>query len=416
MLALAAIDVQTLDDPGRGTSFLPISMLQRTSLWLMIASSWFVVFEPAPYELIFVLVLVLYLAGGMKAHLALAPLILFLLLYNLGGALSVVQVAQNEKALWFSFISIYMAVTSLFFAFAVTNDPSGTMRIVRSGWIVAGVFASITGLIGYFNVAGMGEAWAPISRAQGTFKDPNVISTFLIPPAMFVIQDILLKRGGWVLLKLPALSIICFCLFLAFSRGAWVNFVAAVALMVGLHFVLTQSTAIRGRIFVYTVLGVLAAGLALAFALSFEAVREIFVIRFSLQQSYDVGETGRFGDQFRFLSLLVVSPNGLGPFEYSKIFSGDPHNVYLNAFAAYGWLGGFSYLLLAISTIFVGWRTIMSQTPVQVHGLAIFCPLLTTILQGAQIDTDHWRHFYLLLGLMWGLYAATLRYEARSTA
>ena len=382
----------------------------------MIASSWFVVLEPAPYELIFVLVLVLYLAGGMKAHLALAPLILFLLLYNLGGALSVVQVAQNEKALWFSFISIYMAVTSLFFAFAVTNDPSGTMRIVRSGWIVAGVFASITGLTGYFNVAGMGEAWAPISRAQGTFKDPNVISTFLIPPAMFVIQDILLKRGGWILLKLPALSIICFCLFLAFSRGAWVNFVAAVALMVGLHFVLTQSIAIRGRIFVYTVLGVLAAGLALAFALSFEAVREIFVIRFSLQQSYDVGETGRFGDQLRFLSLLVVSPNGLGPFEYSKIFSGDPHNVYLNAFAAYGWLGGFSYILLAISTIFVGWRTIMSQTPVQVHALAVFCPLLTTILQGVQIDTDHWRHFYLLLGLIWGLYAATLRYEARPTA
>jgi hypothetical protein len=391
-------------------------MFQRASLWLMIASSWFVVLEPAPYELIFVLVLVLYLAGGMKAHLALAPLILFLLLYNLGGALSVVQVAQNEKALWFSFISIYMAVTSLFFAFAVTNDPSGTMRIVRSGWIVAGVFASITGLTGYFNVAGMGEAWAPISRAQGTFKDPNVISTFLIPPAMFVIQDILLKRGGWILLKLPALSIICFCLFLAFSRGAWVNFVAAVALMVGLHFVLTQSIAIRGRIFVYTVLGVLAAGLALAFALSFEAVREIFVIRFSLQQSYDVGETGRFGDQLRFLSLLVVSPNGLGPFEYSKIFSGDPHNVYLNAFAGYGWLGGFSYILLAISTIFVGWRTIMSQTPVQVHALAVFCPLLTTILQGVQIDTDHWRHFYLLLGLIWGLYAATLRYEARPTA
>jgi hypothetical protein len=410
---LAAIDVQFLDNPGRGTSLLPISIVQRASLWLMISSSWFVIVEPAPYELFFGLVLVLYLAGGMKAHLALAPLILFLLLYNLGGVFSVVQVAHNGKALWFSLISMYMALTSVFFAFAVTNDPSGTMRIVRSGWIVAGVFASITGLIGYFNIAGMGEAWAPISRAQGTFKDPNVISTFLIPPAVFVIQDILVKRGGWTVLKLPALGIIGFCLFLAFSRGAWVNFVAAVALMVGLHFVLNRSLAIRGRIFMYTVIGVLAAAAALAFALSFEAIRETFVIRFSLHQSYDVGETGRFGDQLSFLSLLVILPNGLGPFEYSKIFGGDPHNVYLNAFAAYGWLGGFSYLLLTFSTICVGWRTIMSRTPVQVHALAVFCPLLTTILQGVQIDTDHWRHFYLLLGLMWGLYAATLRYEAR---
>jgi hypothetical protein len=25
------------------------------------------------------------------------------------------------------------------------------------------------------------------------------------------------------------------------------------------------------------------------------------------------------------------------------------------------------------------------------------------------IDTDHWRHFYLLLGMIWGLSAATFR-------
>ncbi|MBS0528129.1 MAG: O-antigen ligase domain-containing protein, partial [Proteobacteria bacterium] len=28
------------------------------------------------------------------------------------------------------------------------------------------------------------------------------------------------------------------------------------------------------------------------------------------------------------------------------------------------------------------------------------------------IDTDHWRHFWLMLGTMWGMFAATHQYKA----
>jgi len=34
------------------------------------------------------------------------------------------------------------------------------------------------------------------------------------------------------------------------------------------------------------------------------------------------------------------------------------------------------------------------------------------VAEGFVIDTDHWRHFFLLLGIIWGLAAATFR-EAR---
>jgi hypothetical protein len=339
-------------------------------------------------------------------------LLLFLLLYNLGGAFSVVQVANNKDALWFTSISAYMAVIAGFFALATTADPQGTMKTIRNAWMIAAVCGAVTGIAGYFDIAGTGEAWAPISRAKGTFKDPNVLSTFLIPAAIFIIQDVLLKRGGWTWLKLPALAVIAFGIFLAFSRGAWINLLASVTLTATLLFVLTPSLVVRGRIFIYSVLGVVLAAGALSVALSFETIREVFEVRFNFAQSYDVGETGRFGDQLNFLPMLLVSPNGLGPFEYSKIFGGDPHNVYLNAFAAYGWLGGISYLLLVVTTIMVGWRTVMSRTPLQMHAVAIFCPMLATILQGVQIDTDHWRHFFVMVGLMWGLYAATVEYEA----
>jgi Ni,Fe-hydrogenase I large subunit len=36
----------------------------------------------------------------------------------------------------------------------------------------------------------------------------------------------------------------------------------------------------------------------------------------------------------------------------------------------------------------------------------VYAALTTNILEGAVIDSDHWRHFYLLLGLVWGLMAS----------
>jgi hypothetical protein len=38
---------------------------------------------------------------------------------------------------------------------------------------------------------------------------------------------------------------------------------------------------------------------------------------------------------------------------------------------------------------------------------ASFVPLA---IEGIIIDTDHWRHFYLLLGLIWGMMATYRNY------
>jgi len=50
---------------------------------------------------------------------------------------------------------------------------------------------------------------------------------------------------------------------------------------------------------------------------------------------------------------------------------------------------------------------------VVVAGILLEFALVAVLVQGVQIDTDHWRHLYLLLGCMWGLLGATLAYEAR---
>ena len=380
-------------------------------LWLMIASGWFVVIEPAPYELIFVLSLLVFLPGGLRVPLVAAPLILFLVLYNVGGALGLLGVIGDKDATWFIVISFYMAVTGLFFCFCITADPVRRMNAIRSGFIVAGVLASLTGIIGYFGLFGMHEAWAPISRAQGTFKDPNVMATFLIPPYIFLAQDLLLGRAKRPLISLCALLIIVTAIFLAFSRGAWINAAAAILMLVVLSLLLAPSRELRNRVIIGSIGGVILLVVLLAVVMSIPQVQRIFELRASFSQSYDVGETGRFGNQLNSLPYILTLPYGMYPRYFHTIFGEDPHNVYLNAFASYGWLGGFSFLTITAMTVWVGWRACLRRTPWQHHAIAVYCPLFTTLAQGIQIDIDHWRHFYLLLGCMWGLFAVTLAHQ-----
>ena len=54
--------------------------------------------------------------------------------------------------------------------------------------------------------------------------------------------------------------------------------------------------------------------------------------------------------------------------------------------------------------MFVGWKTVVARLSVQPYAVAIWSTLFVEILQGFQIDTDHWRHFWLMLGLIWGLF------------
>lgn len=389
---------------------LSLDSVQRFFLWLMMASGWFVIIEPAPYEFLFVVTLVLMLPSGLKIHAAVIPMVLFLLAYNLGGVLSVIPVTGFPDTKQFVIVSVYMATTAIFIANVLADDTMRRIAVIKNGYIVAAVIASLIGLIGYFDIGGTAATWAPIQRAQGTFKDPNVMSTFIIAPAIFLMQDFFLGRQRWPIVSGFALLIIIAGLFFAFSRGAWVVAIASGVMLVGLMFMLTPSPRLRSRIVILCIVGVLALVGLFFIALSFENIRELFLQRANLLNAYDSGETGRFGKQLRSIPMLLELPNGFGPLQFNSVFGQAPHNTFINAFASYGWLGGFSYMLLILSTIAIGFKTVFTPTPWQPFAIAVWSVLFFIILQGVQIDTDHWRHFYLLLGLIWGLYAATVRY------
>jgi O-antigen ligase len=152
--------------------------------------------------------------------------------------------------------------------------------------------------------------------------------------------------------------------------------------------------------------GVLMIGISIVGMLSIPSVNRLFEIRAS-SQSYDEGETGRFGRQGYAFELALNNPLGIGPNEFStKRVTELPHNVYVNVLLVYGWGGGFVFYVLVLATVWRGLSFVIRPGPnrlLLIPLVAVFVPLA---IEAAIIDLDHWRHFFLVAGLIWGVTAA----------
>lgn len=380
-----------------------VQRLFRALIFLFVASGCVVIFEPAPYEFGFALVAAFSILVGLRLHAGLLVPAALLIAFNLGGLFSLVPYFSEPASVTFVAVSFYLAVTTLFFAMLVLEDTQRRLETVRRAVLASGAAAGAMAVLGGLDVAGLGDVFSSGGRATGAFKDPNVLGPYLVLPTVYLAQGLLLRDRGGLIWRLGALLLCVAGVFLSFSRGAWVHLAASLLLLVALTFLTTNSAALRGRIALLSAVGVALMAAVIAAVLSIDQVQALFEVRARVVQDYDGGELGRFGGQLRSIPLLLELPNGFGPLRFRTYFPEDPHNVYLNAFASYGWIGGFSYLSLIVATWVVGWPLVFSRSPVQRHAIAVWATFAVLCLQGVQIDTDHWRHFYLLLGLVWGL-------------
>src|SRR5579871_241107 len=357
----------------RGYAF-SVPRLRRAALWLFVACSATAIIEPSPYEAMFFVTLALHARGGLAWDRTMAPLVVALALINAAGLLALAPVLDDGKAVMFVAISLYMAMTAIVFAALVAADPRGNLGAIRSGYVAAGVIAALAAVLGYFNVAGLG-AWFSAydnARASGPFKDPNVFGPFLALPMTWLVQDMLIGRRS-PLVSLPLLGLMGLGLLLSFSRGAWGVALASIALMAGATFLTTRSSRLRRRIAIVALAGAASAPALFAGAMTIPSVRDMMEIRASLDQDYDVGEMGRFGAQARSVPLLLDRPFGFGPLQYHNVFPShlDPHEVYVNAFASYGWLGGVAFLGLTATTAFVALGAMVRASPLQDDAIAV---------------------------------------------
>jgi hypothetical protein len=148
--------------------------------------------------------------------------------------------------------------------------------------------------------------------------------------------------------------------------------------------------------------------------LSLPQVNGLFEERASLVQSYDSGRFGRFGRHILGAQLALDQPFGIGPLQFSKYFPEDPHNSFLDSFMAGGWLSGAAYLALTLVTLAVGLRYVFVRTPWRSAYIALYATFLAESGESYIIDVQNWRHYFLIMGVLWGLViAAAARRRAR---
>ncbi len=367
--------------------------------------------EPSPHDLLMIVLLAVCVGARVRFDHKLVPLVLLLAVWLIGGYLSLIQVSDQQANPQYAATSSYMALAAIMFAALFCDGDLTRLAIVRRGYLIAALIATAAGYIGFFHLLPHSDIFLENDRVSATFKDPNVYAPFLIFPLLLLMIE-LMTRG----VRLPATAISIFLLgglFLSFSRGAWGHFAISAVTVVLLLVVATPDPRMRGRAMLFSVGAVVAMLLLFVVAISIPSVHDLFLERAKTIQPYDVGPGGRFWEQKLALSVILDHPNGLGPFEFSRLYGTQQHDVYMQGFLVYGWLGGIAYLTFVLVTLAIGLPAALVRTPWQYYLIAAYAAFVGEAFEGLIVDTDHWRHFFLLLGMTWGLTVATINFRRR---
>ena len=376
--------------------------------FVFIASGCIAFVEPSPFDFMALVTIPLWFIGGFRIHRMFFPFFFLLSAYTLGGFISLTHYWNEPDSVSFMITSVYLNFVAFFFALFFAERTIERAELCLKAFTLANIVAAAAGIIGYLDIAGLGADLTLYGRASGTFKDPNVLGGFLVPGAVYCMQLLMLNRTRWRFFTAGALLLLITGILFTFSRGSYGAFVLSAALMVGSAVATTRDAVLRRKILIgaAVVLGLMV--LLFAALMSIEEIRLLLLTRTSGEGYEDL----RYFNQSRSLSYLIEHPLGYGPLRFRLYFLLEPHSSYVSAFASYGWFGGLSFLLLVGATIFTGFRLCWRASPFRTYAQVLFPPLLAFLLQGFQIDIDHWRHLYILFGAVWGLEAARCRWAA----
>ena len=390
---------------------LQFAMLGNGAIAFGVFLSGFVISEPAPYEIYMVGLIGLFgLFGALKISAGTAPLLVLLLLFNAGGLVSLTQMVDLKEGPLYVAVSTFLALSAVFFA-AVIEADGRRLKLIFRWYTWAALATGMIGILGYFNAFPGAHTFTLYERAKGAFQDPNVFGPFLTLPAVFLIQRIVTERLATAPLKVLALGVLTLAVFLSFSRAAWGIYGFSIALSVGFMLLKERSPAFRLKIATIVLVGLVLMAIVVLGALQSQKVASLFTERAQIVQDYDSARLGRFARHILGFEMAMEHPLGIGPLEFGPIYGEDTHNIWLKALLDYSWLGFASYLVFIFTTLGVGLKILLRERPWQPYLMASYSVFVGHVGIGNVIDTDHWRHFYLIVGVIWGCIALERRWQ-----
>ena len=370
----------------------------------------FVLGEPAPYEVYMAGLIAVALLFGLRLSRTNLVLLAIFAVFNFGGVISTLQMPDLKNAPLYIAVSLFLAFTSVFFAAMIEMDYRRLQTIFKA-YLFVGLIAAFLGIAGYLNLFPAADLFTRYGRAKGAFQDPNVFGPFLILPLSWTVYRILTGRARDMLVYVPAAAILTLGVLFSFSRAAWAMVPLACLVILLTLFLQTNNNRFRLRLILIALLAVAVGVVGLLILIEIPGIGDFFLQRAQLEQSYDADRMGRFARHWYGMVLSTQHPLGIGPLEFGPMFGEDTHNNWLKAALDYGWIGFTAFVTLTFMTLGIGFRLLFRNRPWQPFLLCAYATYLGHVLIGNVIDTDHWRHFYLLFGIIWG--CAGLEYKYR---
>ena len=354
-----------------------------------------VVVEPAPTDAVFFVVIAVAMATG-RFSVRNIPATVFGLLgaFAALNLLSAIQVADPQRAVVYSAITVYLMVLGIWLPGYLTSV--GRARLLVRAYVGAAVASAAAGVLALLGPLPAGEVLVADGRAKALFQDPNVFGPFLIPAALIVIEELLqprLLRSGRPAKALMLAALALGVLF-SYSRGAWLNLGVAVMVMA---VVLTLRRGGGRRALVLLVVAVTVVGVAGAIVVASGSGG--FLAERAGSHAYDAE---RFSGQRASLRSARAYPFGAGPGQFESLAGISAHSTYARALGEQGFPGLIVLLALLVMTLgFAVGNAARGRSTFGIGSAALLAAWCGLLVSSAFVDTLHWRHLWFVAALIW---------------
>ena len=353
--------------------------------------------EPALPDLIFgIVMLVSLLTGRTRSTLRHSPP---LVVYALGLfiVLNLFALAAAESVghgVFFLAITTYLALFGVWVAGYV--DSKARARRLVASLVIGATITGVLAIIALFAPFPGSAQLVYFSRAKGFFDDPNVFGPFMVVPFALILAELveptlLAWRRRWLV---AILLVSGAGVLFSYSRAAWLNTGLVVVAMIVAYALrrggLRQATKTVG-------LGIAAVGAVIA--LLFLTGSTNFLLARAHLQAYD---TDRFQGQDESINLARTHIFGIGPGQYLDVVGIGAHSTFMRALGEEGVLGlALVALLLLATLIFAAGNVVHGRSTFGISAVPLLALWIGLIANSIFVDTLHWRHLWLVAGLIW---------------
>lgn len=367
-------------------------------LGFALASSSIIKWEPAPYDILMVILMGWGAAAG-YFHINSIPKkpILFLSLLIIPNIIFIMFKGDTAGAIRFFAITFYLILTWLFFILILDKFKIEGFRYVFYGYALSALASVVAGLIAIVFFLNHSPLLFGGFRLMSFFKDPNVLGPYMIPMVLLSLVALYKAEAKMKVLWAAVFALANLGVLLSFSRAAVLNEFLAWAVFLALFFCNPANRNPR-QVKQVAAAVLLVTAMILGLLLSNNLLGKALLYRAGLH-TYDAD---RFTAYQQTLHLSVENPWGIGPGQTLTRLPMATHNTYLRVLLENGWpgfMGLMGFLILSVYNIMR--MAIYRRSRFRVLYICITAALIGILANSIFIDTLHWRHFWVILALAW---------------